>query len=110
EAGLGWITKFTKDFVNTENLKKQKEDGAAKKLAGFRMEERGIPRSGYDLLNENDEIIGRVTSGSMSPSLGVGIGMGYVQSKFASPDTELLIAIRKRKLKVKIVKPPFYKA
>ncbi len=110
EAGLGWITKFTKDFVNTENLKKQKEDGAAKKLAGFRMEEKGIPRSGYDLLNENDEIIGRVTSGSMSPSLGVGIGMGYVQSKFASPDTELLIAIRKRKLKVKIVKPPFYKA
>ena len=110
EAGLGWITKFTKDFVNTENLKKQKEDGAAKKLAGFRMEERGIPRSGYDLLNENDEIVGRVTSGSMSPSLGVGIGMGYVQSKFASPDTELLIAIRKRKLKVKIVKPPFYKA
>ncbi|MCK5209533.1 MAG: glycine cleavage system aminomethyltransferase GcvT, partial [Cyclobacteriaceae bacterium] len=110
EAGLGWITKFTKDFVNTENLKKQKEDGAAKKLAGFRMEERGIPRSGYDLLNENDEIVGRVTSGSMSPSLGVGIGMGYVQSKFTSPDTELLIAIRKRKLKVKIVKPPFYKA
>ena len=110
EAGLGWITKFTKDFVNAENIKKQKEDDTAKKLAGFRMEERGIPRSGYDLLNENDEIIGRVTSGSMSPSLGVGIGMGYVQSKFASPDTELLIAIRKRKLKVKIVKPPFYKA
>lgn len=110
EAGLGWITKFSKNFVNAENLKQQKESGPQKRLIGFLMEEKGIPRSGYEILNENEDIIGKVTSGSMAPSLGIGIGMGYVQTKYATPDKKLLIAIRKRKLKAKVVKPPFYKA
>ena len=110
EAGLGWITKFTKNFVNGENLKKQKEDGPEKKLVGFVMEEKGIPRSGYEILNEQEEVIGSVTSGSMAPSLGFGIGMGYVQTAYAKADTEIRIAIRKRRLKAKLVKLPFYKA
>ena len=108
EAGLGWITKFTKDFINAEYLKKQKKLGVDKKLVGFVMEERGIPRSEYEILNEKEEVIGNVTSGSMGPSLGIGIGMGYVQSKYASEETVLLIAIRKRRLKAKVVKLPFY--
>ena len=110
EAGLGWITKFTKDFVNSAYLKKQKEVGPDKKLVGFMMEEKGIPRSEYEILNENEEPIGRVTSGSMSPSLGHGIGMGYVHIDYSKADTELLIAIRKRRLKAKVVKLPFYKS
>ena len=110
EAGLGWITKFTKNFVNAENLKKQKESGPHKRLIGFLMAEKGIPRSGYEILNENEEVIGKVTSGSMSPSLGIGIGMGYVPSEYGIPDTEIYIVVRKRKLKAKVAKPPFYKA
>jgi aminomethyltransferase len=109
EAGLGWITKFSKDFINADYLKKQKESGPKKKLVGFLMEEKGIPRSDYEILNENEEVIGKVTSGSMAPSLGVGIGMGYVQSEYAAIDTNILIAVRKRKLKAKIVRPPFLK-
>lgn len=109
EAGLGWITKFTKEFINGENLKKQKEEGTERKLAGFVMEERGIPRAGYDILNENQEIIGRVTSGSMSPSMGIGIGMGYVKSAFKSPGTTIYISVRNRMLRAKIVKFPIYK-
>lgn len=108
-AGLGWVTKFSKDFINAESLKKQKESGPQKKLVGFIMEDKGIPRSAYEILNDNEEVIGQVTSGSMSPSLGVGIGMGYVQSEYASLGTELFIAVRKRKLKAKVVKPPFLK-
>ncbi len=110
EAGLGWITKFTKDFINAENLRKQKETGPDKKLIGFIMSDRGIPRSGYEIVNNEEEIIGRVTSGSMSPSLNSGIGMGYVKSDFTNPGTEIYIAIRNKKLKATIVKPPFYKA
>ena len=110
EAGLGWITKFTKQFINSDNLKKQKESGPQKRLVGFSMEEKGIPRSGYEIYNQEEELIGTVTSGSMSPSLGIGIGMGYVQTKFATPDTELFIAVRSKKLKAKVVKPPFYTA
>lgn len=110
EAGLAWITKFTKEFTNSENLKKQKEEGPTKRLIGFQMEEKGIPRSGYEILNQNEAVIGRVTSGSMSPSLGFGIGMGYLESKFASNDTEILIAVRNKKLKAKVAKLPFYKA
>lgn len=109
EAGLGWVTKFSKDFINAEYLKKQKESGPQKKLVGFMMEEKGIPRSAYEILNENDEVIGKVTSGSMAPSLGVGIGMGYVRSDSATIGNNILIAVRKRKLKAKIVRPPFYK-
>lgn len=110
EAGLGWITKFTKDFVNADQIKKLKEDGPSKKLVAFMMEEKGIPRSDYEVMNENEEPIGRVTSGSLSPSLGYGIGMGYVEVEYAKAETELLIAIRKRRLKAKVVKLPFYKA
>ena len=110
EAGLGWITKFTKNFVNAENLKKQKEEGPGRKLVGFSMEEKGIPRSGYEILNEKEEIIGQVTSGSMAPSLGIGIGMGYVKSSYAAKDTKIFIAVRKRKLKAKVAKLPLYKA
>lgn len=109
EAGLGWIVKFNKKFVNAENLEKQKKLGVEKKLVGFIMEEKGIPRSGYDILNNKDEVVGKVTSGSMSPTLGFGIGMGYVSIRDASMGNDIFIAVRKRKLKAKIVKPPFYK-
>lgn len=110
EAGLGWITKFSKEFTNSNNLKAQKAAGTKNKLVGFVMEEKGIPRSGYDILDANDNIIGKVTSGSMSPSLGIGIGLGYVETKFTQSDTIFFIAVRKRKLKAKVVRPPFYKA
>ncbi|NJN24740.1 MAG: glycine cleavage system aminomethyltransferase GcvT [Cyclobacteriaceae bacterium] len=108
EAGLAWITKFNKPFINAENLMLQKQAGPQKRLVGFVMEEKGIPRSGYEILHPDGEVIGAVTSGSMSPTLGYGIGMGYVQAKYAGLGTELLIAIRARKLKAKIVKLPFY--
>jgi aminomethyltransferase len=110
EAGLGWITKFSKEFTNSINLKKQKEAGAERRLVGFQMEEKGIPRSGYDILSVQDEVIGVVTSGSMSPSLGMGIGMGYVNSKYTRADTDIFIAVRNKKLKAKVAKLPFYKA
>ncbi len=109
EAGLGWITKFTKDFNNADNLKKQKEEGIKRRLVGFELIDRGIPRQGYRLLNVAGEAIGEVTSGTMSPSLGKGIGLGYVQKPFASPDTEILVEVRNKQLKAKIVKPPFVK-
>jgi len=110
EAGLGWITKFNKDFINSAYLKKQKEEGISKKLTAFAMEDKGIPRSEYEILNKDEEVIGHVTSGTMSPSLGYGIGMGYIQKEYAKAETEILIAIRKRRLKAKVVKLPFYKA
>ena len=110
EAGLGWITKFSKDFINAENLKLQKEAGPKKKLVGFRMIDKGFPRKDYEILNENEEVVGKVTSGGMSPSLGEGIGMGYVNTSYSSPDTTLLIAVRKRKLKAKVTRPPFLKS
>ena len=109
EAGLGWITKFNKDFINADNLKIQKEQGVGNKLVGFVMVDRGIPRHGYDILNSDHEKIGRVTSGSMSPSLGVGIGMGYVDSRYRKEGSELFIPIRNRELKARIVKFPIYK-
>jgi aminomethyltransferase len=109
EAGLGWITKFTKEFTNSENLKKQKEEGIKRKLVGFILEERGIPRSNYEILNKQDEIIGEVTSGSQSPSMNVGIGLGYVKSEYAAPGTEIYISIRNKKLKARIEKLPLLK-
>jgi aminomethyltransferase len=109
EAGLGWITKFTKDFINSEDLKRQKEEGTEKRLVGFTMQERGIPRTGYDILNEELEMIGRVTSGTMSPSMGIGIGLGYVGSPYKSPGTVIFISIRNRPVKASIVKLPIYK-
>lgn len=109
EAGLGWITKFTKEFTGSEGFKKQKEEGPTKRLVGFKLEDKGIPRSGYEILDNDGTVIGKVTSGSMSPSLGFGIGMGYIGSKYATPETEIAIAVRKKKLKAKITKLPFYK-
>lgn len=109
EAGLGWITKFTKDFINSENLKKQKEGGVEKKLVGFILNERGIPRAHYPIVNEAGEVIGEVTSGTQSPSMGVGIGLGYVQTAYASPGTKIAIAIRNKHISATVEKLPLYK-
>ncbi|MDD2982570.1 MAG: glycine cleavage system aminomethyltransferase GcvT [Crocinitomicaceae bacterium] len=109
EAGLGWVTKFTKDFVDADFLKKQKEAGVTKKLIAFEMVDRGIPRHDYRILNENGDVIGRVTSGTQSPSLKIAIGMGYVDTALATANTEIFIEIREKGVKAKIVKLPFYK-
>lgn len=109
EAGLGWVTKFTKDFVNAENLKALKEAGVTRKLVGFEMVERGIPRHDYELADLDGNIIGKVTSGTMSPSLNIGIGMGYVIKEHSAPDTEINVIIRDKPVKAKIVRPPFLK-
>ncbi len=109
EAGLGWITKFTKDFVNAEALKAQKEAGITKKLVAFELTERGIPRQGYDIVNAEGEKIGRVTSGTMSPSLSKGIGLGYVPKELSKVDSEIFIQVRKKQIPAKVVKLPFYK-
>jgi aminomethyltransferase len=109
EAGLGWITKFTKNFVNHEALAKQKADKPARKLVAFEMVEKSIPRHDYEILDANGNIIGKVTSGTMSPSIGKGIGMGYVLSEFSNIDTEIFIQIRKKSMPAKVVKLPFYK-
>ena len=110
EAGLGWITKFTKDFVNSEALAQEKENGPARKLVAFEMEERAIPRQGYPIVDDNGEEIGTVTSGTMSPSMGKGIGLGYVPATLATADTRINIQIRKKSVPAVIVKLPFYKA
>jgi len=109
EAGLGWITKFTKEFTNSKNLKEQKEKGVAKKLIGFEMIDRGIPRHDYEIVDANGNAIGKVTSGTQSPSLNIGIGMGYVKTEFSQPDKEIFIRIREKNLKAKVVKIPFLK-
>jgi len=109
EAGLGWITKFTKDFINSENLKKQKEEGVTKKLVGFILQEKGIPRGHYPIVNLKGETIGEVTSGTLTPSMGVGIGMGYVKSEYATPGTEIAITVRNKNLMAKVEKFPLYK-
>ncbi|MGB3181680.1 MAG: glycine cleavage system aminomethyltransferase GcvT [Cyclobacteriaceae bacterium] len=110
EAGLGWITKFTKDFTNSENLAKQKEEGVDKKLTAFRLKDRGIPRQGYEIYADGEKKIGKVTSGTQSPALNCGIGMGYIAKEYANPGTEIYIAVRNRKLKAEVVKLPFYTA
>ena len=109
EAGLGWITKFSKDFTNSENLKKEKERGLEKRLIAFELNDRGIPRQGYDIVDGNGNKIGRVTSGTMSPSLGKGIGMGYVPNIFRDVGTQIHIQIRKNAIPATVVKLPFYK-
>ena len=109
EAGLGWITKFTKDFVNSEALKKQKEAGVTKRLIGFELTEKGIPRHDYTIVNEDNEAIGVVTSGTMSPSLKKGIGMGYVAKSYAKSGSKIFIQIRKKTIPATVVKFPFYK-
>jgi len=107
EAGLSWITKTNKNFTSSNIFKSQKQKGVQKKLVGFKMEEKGIPRKAYDILNSDNEIIGKVTSGTMSPSLGIGIGLGYVNIENANIDSEILIQIRKNIKRAKIVKTPF---
>ena len=108
-SDLGWITKFTKEFVNSENLKAQKEAGLERKLVGFELTEKGIPRGGYEIFNETDELIGKVTSGTMSPSMGKGVGMGYVKFGQHKSGTNIKIAVRKRMLNATIVKMPILK-
>ena len=110
EAGLGWITKFTKDFTNSENLKAQKEEGTSRRLIAFELNERGIPRQGYDIVDDQGNIIGDVTSGTMSPSLNKGIGMGYVTTEHKKIGTQINIQIRKKAVPATIIKLPFYKA
>ncbi|MCM4160288.1 glycine cleavage system aminomethyltransferase GcvT [Antarcticibacterium flavum] len=109
EAGLGWITKFTKDFINHEALKKEKEEGPKRKLIAFELDERGIPRQGYDIVDENGKIIGVVTSGTMSPSLDKGIGLGYIPAAMADAEEKVYIQIRKKAIPASQVKLPFYK-
>ena len=107
EAGLGWITKFNKEFTAKRILEKQKSEGVERKLVGFEMTEKGIPRHGYEIKDFADMPIGVVTSGTQSPSLGKAIGMGYVRKAFASLDTTIYIKVRDKLLQAKVVKIPF---
>ncbi|MBS1509305.1 MAG: glycine cleavage system aminomethyltransferase GcvT [Bacteroidetes bacterium] len=107
EAGLGWITKFTKDFTNRPFFEKQKQEGVGKKLVGFEMLERGIARHDHEIKDFEGAVIGKVTSGTQSPSLGKAIGMGYVAINHAAMDNTIYISIRNTLLKAKVVKVPF---
>ncbi|MCL4123142.1 UNVERIFIED_CONTAM: hypothetical protein GTU68_007743 [Idotea baltica] len=109
EAGLGWITKFTKTFTNSEALEDEKRRGPERKLIAFELTERGIPRHGYDIVDNSGNKIGVVTSGTMSPSLGKGIGLGYVPTVFADVNSEINIQVRKKAIPATVVKLPFYK-
>lgn len=111
EAGLGWITKFVegKDFTARKILERQKAEGVSRKLVGFEMVDRGIPRQGYKLTDAEGNEIGHVTSGTMSPTRKIGIGMGYVKTEYSLPSTEIYLDNRGRKLRMKVVKPPFRK-
>lgn len=108
-AGLGWVTKFSKDFVNSENLKAEKEKGVSQKLVGFEMIDRGIPRHDYEIVDAEGNKIGHVTSGTQSPSLKKSIGLGYVDAAFAKEGTEIFISIRNQPIKAIVRKPPFVK-
>lgn len=107
EGGLGWITKFTKDFTAREILEKQKVEGIRRKLVGLEMVEKGIPRHGYEILSEDGKKIGEVTSGTQAPSLGKAIAMGYVAKEYAAIDSKIFVKIRDRQLEAKVVKMPF---
>ncbi|MDX1651825.1 MAG: glycine cleavage system aminomethyltransferase GcvT [Brumimicrobium sp.] len=109
EAGLGWITKFNKEFVNSTQLAKQKEEGVKKKLVPFELIDKGIPRKDYEIFDSSENVIGRVTSGTMSPSLDIAIGLGYVPVEYATEGTEIFIGIRNKMLKARVSKLPFYK-
>ena len=111
EAGLGWITKFAegKNFTNRAELERQKKEGVTRKLCAFELVDKGIPRHGYEIADTEDNIIGVVTSGTMSPVLKKGIGMGYVKPEFAKAGTEIFIKVRGRNLKAQVVKAPFRK-
>jgi aminomethyltransferase len=110
EAGLGWITKFTKDFIDSELFKSHKEQGTARKLVGFELTDRGIPRHGYEVVDSAMNVIGVVTSGTQSPSLGKPIGMAYVPSAQSKPGTEILVNIRGKAIKGVVTKIPFLQA
>lgn len=107
EAGLGWITKFTKEFTNSAALKAQKEAGLKRKLVGFELVDRGIPRHGYPVVDDAGNAIGQVTSGTMSPSLQKPIGLAYVPTEKAAPGTEIFVDVRGKKLRAVVVKVPF---
>lgn len=111
EAGLSWVVKFKdyKEFIDKDYLWKQKQEGVSRKLIAFIMQEKGIPRQHYEIVNKNEEKIGEVTSGTMSPMLNKGIGMGYVKSEYAEEGNDIFIKIRKKVLKAEIVKIPIYK-
>jgi aminomethyltransferase len=109
EAGLGWITKFTKDFTNRTKLEEQKTKGVSKKLVGFEMIDRGIPRHDYKIADASGNIIGKVTSGTQSPSLNKAIGLGYVKIEFSKADSEIFIIIRDKPVKARVCKIPFLK-
>jgi aminomethyltransferase len=109
EAGLGWVTKFTKEFTHSAALLAQKEAGVSQKLVGFEMVERGIPRHDYKIVDADGNQIGRVTSGTQSPSLQKAIGMGYVAKDFSKEGSDIYIEIRNAKVKAQVVKMPFYK-
>ena len=107
EAGLGWITKFDKDFVAKDILEKQKSEGVTKKLAGFEMQEKAIPRNGYPVVDAEGKTIGKVTSGTMSPMKKTGIGLAYLDTDFTKVGTEIFIQIRNKNIPAQVVKPPF---
>ena len=110
EAGLGWITKFSKDFTNSVNLKNEKENGPKRKLVGFELTERGIPRHDYLIKNSTGEEIGVVTSGTMAPSLNKAIGMGYVKADYSKEGSDIFVEIRNKLIPAVVVPLPFYKA
>lgn len=109
EAGLGWVTKFTKDFIASDILKAEKEEGIKNRLVGFELIGKGIPRHDYEIVDAEGNVIGKVTSGTQSPSLGKGIGMGFVPVAFAAENSQIFIRIRKNDVEAKVVKTPFYK-
>lgn len=109
EAGLGWITKFTKDFTNRAHIEQQKISGVSKKLVGFEMVDRGIPRHDYPIVDASGNAIGKVSSGTQSPSLNKAIGMGYVNTEFSKADNEIFVLIRDKAIKAKVCKLPFLK-
>ncbi len=109
EAGLGWITKFTKEFTSSDKFLAQKENGVSKKLVGFVVEERAIPRHDYEVCDAEGRVIGKVTSGTQAPSLKMPIGLAYVETAFSKVDSEIYIKVRDKLSKAKVVKLPFYK-
>ena len=109
EAGLGWIVKFTKEFTNSEALQDEKQRVPERKLVAFELDEKGIPRQGYDIVDSNGNTIGNVTSGTMSPSMKKGIGLGYVPPIFSEVGSKVFIQVRKKAIPATVVKLPFYK-
>lgn len=109
EAGLGWVTKFNKDFIHKKELEYQKQNGVSKKLIGFELVDKGVPRKDYLIVNNASNPIGMVTSGTMSPTLNKAIGLGYVATEYSSLGSEIFIQVRNKNLKAKVVKLPFYK-